>query len=177
MRQDKVYLAGPSVSAAGCQNLFQTEREFGKWKREGHGRHTARNSSTWKCAIFFPFHSQVLMFCGALTLGIVSTGKAKGLKLADLTYWYNISGVIWWVTLSFGKNLYFFFFLKTSESCMYKYYMLPQIGVELESPTAPPATLHIRQRDWLNSHWKVFFLISFIQRQGGTPPHYHKAAV
>lgn len=41
MEQDKVYLAGPSVSAAGCQNLFQTHRDVWKCKREGHGRRTA----------------------------------------------------------------------------------------------------------------------------------------
>lgn len=27
MKRDKVYLAGPSVSAVGCQNLFQTHSE------------------------------------------------------------------------------------------------------------------------------------------------------
>lgn len=78
MKRDKVYLAGPSASAAGCQNLFQTRRE--KCKREGRAE-----SSSSKFAII-PSHSKVLMFYGGLPVCRVNTGKIEGHKVEDLIY-------------------------------------------------------------------------------------------
>lgn len=77
MKRDKVYLAGPSVSAAGCQNLFQTHREtFGSVKGRGMVGILLKSAALF--CVIFPFHSKDLMFYGALLLRIVNTGKAEG---------------------------------------------------------------------------------------------------
>lgn len=52
---------------------------------------------------------------------------------------------------------------------MYTY--LCRLEVEFNAGV-PPATPRIRQRDWLNSHGKVFFFLIFpLKKQSGTPPH------
>lgn len=68
VKRDKLYSAGPSVSAA-----------FLKCIREGHGRHTARESSTLKFATFH-FRCQIQIFCGPLKQCVKTQTKLRQAK-------------------------------------------------------------------------------------------------
>lgn len=89
-----------------------------KCKREGHGWHTLKERAV------SPLHSKDLMFCGALPLFMVNTGKAKEHQVTGLEY---VEG---YLVISGHESPCFFFTPITREGALHVYiFMSPLSGV------------------------------------------------
>lgn len=181
MKRDKVYLLGPSVSAAGCQNLFQSmEGELRRyddgggrmsscWRKEG-GAHVE-----WKRGGGAPFKVGEFLLptmrqqgCMEKPRGIlVRLEGGGGPNRYPCLYKTGVSsGVAETLCSGFCSN-----YMGPALPGLTCIFMPPLVEFKV-ALQIPPASLLIRKLAWLSSYEKLFFLISLFKTWDGTrqPP-------